>query len=134
MREFGLESGGMDGCCAVNTFFDFGSDEHGKPVTDAEWYKTLWESCLYNEAIDKAALWVFAHCKEANKGIFTPEKLALWLRSKNQSVSSKAVVNPKTGNHIVMYTWAPTKRFLNTYKKKTKKYDAEREGDSYSYY
>lgn len=126
------------GCCAVAVLhdfptrepYDYEADEEklliGK-LTDAEWLELL-----KDEVDDSYALYTFVHSSKANTGPCTPTKLAQWLRSKGEKVSTGAsAVNPSSESTVTIYTWAPSKAFykkLETYKNKKNKKDAANAG------
>lgn len=140
MRNIYVSSSGIDACCAVSVLHDFpthysdyNSDNEVAidKLSDAEWFQLL--SNVRREEYSGAPIYLFANAAKANEGGCTPAKLAKWLRSKGEKVSTGvSAVNPSTNNLITVYSWAISKAFekkLQNYKnKKTTKNDAERRG------
>lgn len=122
------------GCCAIAVLYEFPEFEKydyetneerpltGK-LTDAEW----WELLRF-DVTDHYPLYTFANSSGGNTGPCTPKKLAQWLRSKGEKVSTGAsAVSPSSKNTITIYTWAPSKEFYKkrqAYKNKKNKKDA----------
>lgn len=135
MRELNIyRSDDFAGCCAVAVLHDFPTTEgydYGKDeekvlkgaLTDAEWLYVL-----NRELSSSYPLYTFANSSGGNTGPCTPTKLAQWLRSKGEKVSTGAsAVNPSSRNTITIYTWAPSEAFykkLTAYKNKKNKKDA----------
>lgn len=136
MREINIyrSDDGFAGCCAIGILYDFPGYESydyeidAEPLlkgalTDEEWFYLL-EHSVTNDY----PLYTFANSSGANTGPCTPTKLARWLRSKGEKVSTGAsAVNPSSKNTITIYTWAPSKAYykkLEAYKNKKNKKNA----------
>lgn len=141
MREVCVEVEDYPGCCAARVLAGFNDlyikDGNGwdtevldkKPLTDDEWYK-MFLDLTADTVIDvvKFPFVSFAHSDE-NLGVFTPRRLARWLRSKGERVdASRKIRNPSSGNRVTVYIWSPSETFRKTYNNKKTQTNAEQRG------